>query len=92
MVDEYPDEADPHVTLTITPAGVELGSIETGSPAQNLAMLAQVLTLGGRLSLAMAASPAGEAAVPPVPPPIGVRDRTGATDGLPPVPIEGDIT
>lgn len=48
------DAADPHLTLTITPNGVELGSAESGTPEENLAMLQQMMAAGGRFSMAIA--------------------------------------
>lgn len=52
MPSEYSN--DPHLMLTITPKGVEIGSAESGTAEQNLAMLQQMMAAGGRFSMAIA--------------------------------------
>lgn len=54
MHSEFPNDSDPHLSLTITPKGIELGSAEPGTPEENLAMLQQMLAAGGRFSMAIA--------------------------------------
>lgn len=63
MCSEFPnDAADPHLTLTITPNGIEVGSAESGTAEENLAMLQQMMTAGGRFSMAIAQGKAADLA------------------------------
>lgn len=52
MSSEYSN--DPHLMLTITPKGIEVGSAESGTAEENLAMLQQMMAAGGRFSMAIA--------------------------------------
>ena len=54
------DAADPHLTLTITPNGIEVGSAESGTAEENLAMLQQMMAAGGRFSMAIAQGKAAD--------------------------------
>lgn len=54
MHSEFQNDSDPHLSLTITPKGIEVGSAEGGTPEENLAMLQQMLAAGGRFSMAIA--------------------------------------